>query len=181
MNRINLPPDYLELLNKFVKVALEIINENNDEMKNFVRMREEHYAEIQPILDSDEFSSDFETYVSIQSKYEEKGINIPFLLGYVRVEYEIGPISVEGEVINIEEDIFLCEEGITIIMKILDLLDANYECKGCLVRSMCQKLDPDMACKKVEDIMDGTYLTSFVKDILTKICEISFNSSMLSL
>lgn len=173
MSRRILPPNHLEILNKFLKVAIEIINEKNDEIKNYARMREEYYAEIQPIMNSDEFKNDLDTYVSIQLKYENQGIDIPLLLGYTITEGVIGVISVKGEVIEIDEDIFLCEEGITIIMKIFDLLDVHYECKECLVRAMCQKLDPDMDCKKVEDIMEGEYLTPFAEDILSQICLIS--------
>jgi hypothetical protein len=165
--------EYEELRNKFMKVALEIINEDYNEIIKFAKMTEEHYAEIQPILDSDEFNNDLDTYVSIELKYEDQGIDIPSLLGYANTYGVIGGISVEGEVIAIEEDIFLCEEGVTIIMKILDLLDVNYECKECAVRPICQKRNPDMDCKKVEDIMVGEYLTPFVKDIVSKICEIS--------
>jgi hypothetical protein len=173
MSILVLPEEYEELQNKFAKVALGIINEDYDEIKKFAKMREEHYANIQPILDSDEFKNDLDTYVSIQLKYRDQEIDIPSLLGYVDAEEVIGAISISGELIQIEEDIFLNEKGITLIMKILDLLDINYECKECLVRSSCQKRNPDMDCKKVGDIVDGDYISPLVKDILSQICVIS--------
>lgn len=165
-------PANLKVLRKFQKVAIEIINEN-DNIKKFARETQKHYAEIEPILNSDEFQNDLDTYVSIIEKHENEGIDIPKLFGYVDTMGEIGGIMVEGEVIYIDEEIFFCEEGLSVIMKIFDLLDIDYQCKKCLVRAACQKLNPDMDCEKVEDIMDGHHLQPLVTDILAKICDIS--------
>jgi hypothetical protein len=164
---------YEEQLEKFEEAALKVIKENGTDIKDYVRTLQERYAIIQPILDSEEFNRDLDTYVSIQKKYEEEGIDIPELLGYFSTRGIIGAIVLNGKYIDIDEEIFPCEEGITLIMKILDLLDVDFNCKYCAVRPMCRKLNPDMDCKKVQDIMEGDFLMPFVHDIISKICEFS--------
>jgi hypothetical protein len=165
--------DQLELIKKFRDVALEIVNENYGRIKEWASGRQEHYKGIQPILDSDEFNDDLTKYVDIQIKYEEEGIDIPFLLGYAGTEEQIGQFSFEDEIPSIEEDDFNSEEGVTIIMRIFELLDIEYGCKYCIARPSCQKLNPDIDCDKIEDIIDDNYMAPLVREILSKICEFS--------
>ena len=173
--------DQLELIKKFRDVALEIINENYGDIKEWASARQEHYNRIQSILDSDEFNDDLTKYVDIQLKYEAEGIDIPFLLGYADNEDQIGQFSFEDEISPIEEDDFKSEEGVTIIMKIFDLLDIVYGCKTCLTRACCEKLNPDMDCDKIEDIIDGNFMAPLVREILSKICVSSQIKSMVGI
>ena len=83
-----------------MKVAIEIIDDKNDLIKTYTRRTEEHYAEIEPIINSDEFKNDLDTYNFIEAKYMNRGIDIPFLQGYSYPQGVIGIISVKGEVLS---------------------------------------------------------------------------------
>ena len=162
-------PDDLKPIQVFEIKAIEAIKDNIY-IKNWAKAFQKNYLKIRPILQGEEFRSDLNTIFSIMKKYRTKGIEVPLLIGCYNMGDRIGKIIINNKIVPIDERDFGSEEGVTIIMRIYDLLGLDFGCKECLVRAPCQKLNPDIDCDKILEITDGFDLSYVARTILSCVC-----------
>jgi hypothetical protein len=162
--------DDTELLKIFRREALRVIKEEKSVVKDYAGIRDHYYDRVEQVKNDKEFEEDMEIFFNILKKYHHKGIDLPTLLGYAEKEDNIGYIEIDGHLYAIDDVVFISEAGIDTIMEILDLLEFDYQCNCCLVRATCQKLNPNMGCKKIEEIVENDKLSLFVENVIATIC-----------
>ena len=145
-----------EILSEFEKRAIQIIKDSKD-----------HFLQFNALLENEEFEADQDIVLSILRKYDmEKGIDFAHFLGYEEVNEYIGHIEIDGTEYEVYEDLFDTEEGTNVIKKILDLIDIENDCMGCLVKAACKVTEHRGDCEAADALFNNQFIYSIMKNIL---------------